>query len=182
VLRNKIKISNIVKMQIKERIKEAENSVKSYLSDEYIKKIIPDNNIIRILEKNADESIYEAQKVKSSLWKIVISYYSMFYIANAVLVKLGYKVGDKIAHKVTSDALIVFVKDKLSKKLLEDYEIAQEEALAGIKADELVQSFDLERKKRGTFQYNTSETVKDSKAETSLKRAKEFIFVMKKLL
>lgn len=170
------------KMQREKRIKEAESNIKSYLEDEYIKKIIPDNNIIQILEKNADESIVEAQNVKSSLWKIVISYYSMFYIANAVLVKLGYKVGDRIAHKITSDALIVFVKNKLNKQLLEDYEVAQEEALAGIKADELIQSFDLERRKRGVFQYNTSETVKESKANTSLERAKKFIFAMKKLL
>ena len=41
------------------------------------------------------------------------SYYSMFYIANAVLIKKGYKTGDKIAHKVTADALITIIRSKL---------------------------------------------------------------------
>ncbi len=63
---------------------------------------------------------------------------------------------------MTADALIVFVKNKLKKELLEEYEEAQEEALeiVGKKAEE----------------------IKRAKAETSLKRAKEFIFEMKKML
>ncbi len=35
------------------------------------------------------------------IWVVVITYYSMFYSANAALAKLGLKVGDKIPHKVT---------------------------------------------------------------------------------
>ena len=46
-------------------------------------------------------------RTRASLWVIVISYYAMFYAANAVLLHLGYRTGEKIAHKVTSDALIV---------------------------------------------------------------------------
>jgi uncharacterized protein (UPF0332 family) len=152
------------------------------LAEGLFKKVPSNPDIVKILEQNAKESIAEANTVKSSLWKIVISYYSMFYMANAVLVKLGYKVGGKIAHKVTSDALIVFVRNKLNKELLEDYEAAQNEALAGIKADEVVESFDFERKKRSIFQYSVSEKEKKSKAEISLKRAKEFMLSMQKLL
>ena len=106
----------------------------------------------------------------------------MFYIANAVLFKLGYKIGDKIPHKVTADALIVFVRNKLKKRLLEDYEEAQNEALPGIKADTLIDEFDKERTKRGILQYETTAVEKHSKAVTSLKRAKNFIFEMEKLL
>ncbi|MFT7615791.1 MAG: hypothetical protein ACI8Y7_000616 [Candidatus Woesearchaeota archaeon] len=87
------------------RIKEAEFNVTTYITQNLLKKINPNTSIIRILEQNANESLIEAQRVESSLWKIVISYYAMFYIANAVLVKIGYKVGNKIAHKVTSDAV-----------------------------------------------------------------------------
>lgn len=152
------------------------------MAEGLFKKVPSNPDIVKILEQNAKESIAEANTVKSSLWKIVISYYSMFYMANAVLVKLGYKVGGKIAHKVTSDALIVFVRNKLNKELLEDYEAAQNEALAGIKADEVVESFDFERKKRSIFQYSVSEKAKKSKAEISLKRAKEFMLSMQKLL
>ena len=137
---------------------------------------------------NSNESIETAtflsNNKKSSLWIIVSAYYSMFYIANAVLYKLGYKVGDKIPHKVTSDALIVFVRNKLKQNLIEDYEEIKEEALliAKNKAEGLLEDFDFERKKRGFIQYQTKEVEKASKAETSLKRAKQFLFEMNALL
>ncbi len=50
------------------------------------------------------------------------------------------------------------------------------------KADSLLQSLDYEREKRSKFQYQTDEQAKHSKAITSLERAKEFVFEMKKLL
>jgi len=108
----------------------------------------------------------------------------MFYYANAVLLKLNYKVGDKIVHKVTSDSVIVFVRGKLKESLLEEYESAKEEALnlAGNRADSLVESLDYERGKRNLIQYQTKEIEKHSKAKTSLQRAKEFNKEMEKLL
>ncbi|HLD33240.1 MAG TPA: hypothetical protein VJB66_00845, partial [Candidatus Nanoarchaeia archaeon] len=116
------------------------------------------------------------------LWIIVSAYYAMYYIANAVLYKQSYKVGEKISHKVTADALIVFVRHKLKKSLLENYEEAQQQALAGIKADELIEKFNFEREKRSFVQYEMKEAEIHSKASTSLQRAKEFMFEMKKLL
>ena len=50
----------------------------------------------------------------------VISYYSMFYIANAVLFKIGYKIGEQTPHKITADALIVFVRNKLKKNFFSE--------------------------------------------------------------
>ena len=142
--------------------------------------------------ENSELSLETAQKIlsletatyKPYLWIIVSSYYAMYYIANAVLLDLGYKVGDKISHKVTIDALIVFVRDKLKKELFEEYEDIKEDALELIssKADSLLQSIDYEREKRSKFQYQMDEQVKKSKALTSLERAKTFVFEMKKLL
>ena len=108
----------------------------------------------------------------------------MFYIANAVLYKNRYKVGSKSAHKITADALIVFVRDKLKKSLLEGFEEAKEEAMGiiGRKTDEIISSFDNELEKRSIFQYETTEEIKRAKAKTSLERANKFIFEMKKLL
>lgn len=108
----------------------------------------------------------------------------MYYIANAVLLQLGYKVGEKISHKITADSLIVFVRNKLKKELLEGYEESKEEALEIIssKVDTLIKSFDFERKKRSIFQYQMDERIKKSKASTSFERAKKFVFEMKKLL
>ena len=111
-------------MLSKERIKEAENNVNMYLADGIIKKEQVRKIVYDTYMRNHRESLIVANKLHkenlSNLWVVVISYYSMFYIANAILYKLGYKIGDKIAHKVTSDALIVFVRKKLKESLIED--------------------------------------------------------------
>jgi|SRR3989344_2246276 len=172
----------------KKRIIEAEQNIKSYLQDGLLKKASVNQQIINILATNAKESLRVAreihQKQLSDLWVIVCSYYSMYYYANAVLSKFGFKVGEKIVHKVTSDALIVYVRGKLKENFLEEYEDAKEEALnlAGIKADELISSFEFERTKRNLIQYKTIELEKHSKAKTSLQRAKEFALEMEKLM
>ncbi|MFH1682991.1 MAG: hypothetical protein ABIA37_04295 [Candidatus Woesearchaeota archaeon] len=173
------------------RIKEAESNVTGYLQDRLLKK--ESNNAARLMYiENSELSLETAQKLlslesdsyKPYLWVIVCSYYSMYYIANAVLLEFGYKVGDKVSHKVTGDALIVFIRNKLKKELLEEYEELQEDALELIssKVDTLIINIDLEREKRSKFQYRMDEELKKGKALTSLERAKEFIFEMKKLL
>jgi hypothetical protein len=173
-------------MLSEKRIKEAESNVRGYLEEGLMEKRKFEEIVFRVLKNNAKESLglanFIANEGKSDLWAIVISYYSMYYIANAVLYRMGYKVGEKISHKVTADALIVFVRKKLADSLLESYDEMREEALAGIRADSLLESFDFERKKRSLLQYQTKEFEKHSKARTSLKRAKEFMFEMEKLL
>ena len=173
-------------MLTEDRIKEAEGNVKGYLQEGLLKKTT--NTIaLHIFIKNAKDSLRAAKllhKNNIDLWTIVSSYYSMFYIANAVLIKKGYKTGDKIAHKVTADALITIIRSKLKEKLIEGYEESREEALevAGIKTDEMIESFDFERKKRSFIQYRTSDSEIMAKAKTSLDRSQEFIFEMEKLL
>jgi uncharacterized protein (UPF0332 family) len=168
------------------RVKEAEGNVKGYLEEGLLKKERFEQIVFRVLTNNAKESLdiasFIAKSGKSDLWVIVTSYYSMYYIANAVLYGLGYKVGEKISHKVTADALIVFARKKLRDSLIESYEEAKKQALAGMMADDLLESFDSERKKRSIIQYQTQEFEKHSKAMTSLQRAKEFFFEMENLL
>jgi len=110
-------------MLSEKRIKEAEANVRRYLSEGLIKKEQYNSIVFTVLTNNSNESIETATFLstnrKSNLWIIVSSYYSMFYVANALLYKIGYKIGDKISHKVTSDALIVFTRDKLKESLLE---------------------------------------------------------------
>lgn len=171
------------------RIREAEKNCKKYIEDtllwkykEYRKEILETYN------RNYQESLLVAQKLfeqnLSNLWVIVSSYYSMYYLANAVLYQIGYKVGSRVSHKITADALIVFVRNKLRKELLEEYEEAKEEALEiiGKKTDDLIESFEQELEKRSAFQYETTEEIKKAKAQTSLERAKKFVFEMKRLL
>lgn len=100
------------------RIEEAEKNVRSYIEEGLLKKFEFDKNIFEVFMSKGKESLNELERVKSPLWKVVISYYSMYYYANAILIKMNYKVGDKISHKVTSDALIVFLGNKLKKNIL----------------------------------------------------------------
>jgi len=168
------------------RIREAKNNVKSYLSEGLLRKTDFDRNIFHILRKNAQESLQVAALLarsrKSSLWVIVTSYYSMFYVANALLYRLGFKIGERISHKVTSDALIALARDRLRQSLIENYEETRDQALATMKSDELVQYFDFERRKRSLVQYQTPEEIRLSRVETSLRRAREFVFEIEKLL
>jgi uncharacterized protein (UPF0332 family) len=171
------------------RINEARTNVNSYILDGLLKKVqFKDNNVKNILLNNCKESLRVAEIIfnnnYSNLWTIVCSYYSMYYIANAVLYELGFKVGDKVSHKVASDALIIYVMNKLKQSLIEDYEEAKEEALeiSGIKAEEIIESFDVEREKRSKFQYTTTEIVMKAKAKTSPERAKRFVFEIEKLM
>ncbi|MFH1511043.1 MAG: hypothetical protein ABIF10_05095 [Candidatus Woesearchaeota archaeon] len=142
-------------MLSEKRVREAQANVKSYLQEGLLKKEQYNSIVFSVLTNNSNESIetagFLADNRKSNLWVIVSAYYSMFYIANAVLYKLGYKVGDRIPHKVTSDSLIVYVRNKLADNLIEDYEEMKEEALliAKNKAEGLLEDFDSERKKRG---------------------------------
>ena len=169
-----------------QRIKKAEKNVRGYIEEGLLKKESFQKVVYAVLYRNAKESLDLAQFLlqnnKSDLWIIVTSYYAMHYVANTVLYKHGYKVGEKISHKITADALIVFVRNKLKKSLLEEYEQAQQEALARIKTDALIEKFDLERKKRSEVQYEMKEFELHGKAKTSLDRAKEFMLEMEKLL
>lgn len=168
------------------RIKEAEINFKKYLDEGLIKKT-NDKTPQDILLMNANDSL-KASKIllenNIPLWTIVSSYYSMFYMANAVLLELGFKTGDKIVHKVTADSLICIIRPKLKKQILESYDEIKDQALqiAEIKSDSLIQNFDYERNKRNFIQYQTTKQDIVNKAKTSLDRAKEFVFEMEKLL
>ncbi len=168
--------------------KEAKQNFDRYLQDGLIKKEKNETAKVMYL-KNAELSLALAEECINSIlrpyiWVVAISYYSMFYIANAVLLNFGYKTGDKIVHKVTSDTLIVLVMDKIRKGLLEEYEDARDDALeiASVRSEEVIAFYALELDKRSRFQYNMTESIQEQKARTSLNRAKEFMLEMKKLL
>ncbi len=152
-----------------------------------------------ILQEISDEnSLKETLKVSSDfesyLWVIVSSYYSMFYAATAILAKQGIRATGQIVHKVTADALIHFFasNEKLA-RLLEQYEEAQTVGLELVgreelmkrmqkKADELIISYEGERRKRSKFQYDIGVQAKRGYAQTSLERARDFVFEIRKLL
>ena len=173
------------------RIREAESNVRTYLEDGLLARR-SNRAAQEMYLHNSDVSLATAHKVlslegptyKPYLWVIVPAYYAMYYIANAVLLARGYKVGDRVSHKVTSDALIALVRGGIRKGLLEGYEDTRGDALdlTAARTDDLLQSFDYERTKRSRFQYRLDAQAEHSKALTSLERAKTFVFEMKKLL
>jgi len=145
-----------------------------------------------------DDTLKETLKVgsdfESYLWVIVSSYYAMFYAATAILAKQGIKSSGQIVHRVTADALIHFFGSnaKLA-KLLEQYEEAQTVGLELVgreelmkkmqkKADELIVSYESERKKRSKFQYDIGIQAKRGYAQASLERARNFVFEITKLI
>jgi uncharacterized protein (UPF0332 family) len=152
-----------------------------------------------VLQEISDqETLKQTLKVgsdfESYLWVIVSSYYSMFYAATAILAKQGVRATGQIVHKVTADALIHFFasNEKLA-KLLEQYEEAQTVGLELVgreelmkrmqkKADELIISYEGERKKRSKFQYDIGVQAKRGYAQTSLERARLFVFEIRKLI
>ena len=72
-----------------QRIHEAEKNVRDYLQSGMLKKHPYREEIVTVLLNNANDSMEIAEFLtehkKSDLWIIVTSYYSMFYIANAIL-------------------------------------------------------------------------------------------------
>jgi uncharacterized protein (UPF0332 family) len=152
-----------------------------------------------ILQEISDEeALKNTLKVgsdfESYLWVIVSSYYSMFYAATALLASQGIRVTGQIVHKVTGDALIhFFVSNEKLARLLEQYEEAKavgleltgrEELMKSMqkKANELIVAYESERKKRSSFQYDIGVQAKRGYAQTSLNRAKEFVFEISKIL
>ena len=131
---------------------------------------------------------------ESYLWVIVSSYYSMFYAATALLASQGMRVAGQIVHKVTEDTLIhYFVSNEKLARLLEQYEeakavglelIGREELMKSMrkKANELIVAYESERRKRSRFQYDIGAQAKMGYAQTSLDRAREFVFEISKIL
>ncbi len=122
------------------------------------------------------------------LWVVNASYYSMFYMARALLENEGIKIkSDLSIHAITFDALLsyFYLTGKLQKELLDDFLEAQEDAaelLGKQKADELIEAYFFEKKKRGTFTYDMGEILVESKAKTSLERAQKFRRELKKII
>jgi len=114
------------------------------------------------------------------LWVINASYYSMFYMARALLESqcIGIK-ADQSIHQMTFNAFTYYfyLSGKLEKELVEDLKEAGEEAseiLGKEQAKGLVEDYFNEKGKRGRFTYEMGEIAIKAKAQTSLERAKRF--------
>src|SRR3989338_6456033 len=186
------------------KLKESGDRVKQYQNDGIVKKGKPEH--VEFFLKNADNSIdsakalfelsadTEKQKLfgftsfNGLLWVVNASYYSMFYMARAMIENEGIKIKTNVSiHGVTFDTLIsyFYLTGKLQKEFLEDFIEAKEDAaeiLGKQKADELMEDYFFEKKKRGTFTYDMGVVLVESKAKTSLERAQKFRREIKKII
>ena len=166
------------------RIKQAENNFRNYLREGKIKKVNFNQLVFSTYLRNAMESLNVSNQIfklnTSPLWVVVTSYYSMFYISCAYLYKLGYKTTGQIVHQVINETLIVQARHKIKNYLFENYEEEREKALSVV--DNYLDNYSREKSKRASFQYETTEKIKHSKAKTSLKRSKEFVQLIREVL
>ncbi len=166
------------------RVKIAKSNFDNYLRQELVKKTAFEDIVYHTYLKNSDESLNVANelfKIKiSSLWVVVSSYYAMFYIASAYVYKRGYKARGEIVHQIINECLIVLGKSDLDRHFLEEYEEEKEKALSA--SENLLKNYESEKLKRASFQYETTEIIKEAKAKTSLDRAKNFVAVIRQLL
>lgn len=187
------------------KLKEAENRVKQFIREGIIKSK-GKAEYVDFFIKNADDSIDSAKALfelstnpkkqesvgftsfNGLLWVVNASYYSMFYMARALLENEGIKIkADFSIHAATFDAMIYYfyLTGKLQKEFLEDFIEAKEDAaelLGKQKADELMENYFFEKEKRGTFTYDMGTVLVQSKAKTSLERAQKFRREIKKII
>lgn len=142
-------------------------------------KILSSISLNASLKKQFD---FVDDKFESHLWIINTSYYSMFYMAGALLAKIGIKIKSSIGiHEKTFQALVYYfyLSKKIAKHYIEEFKEAQEESkeLLGMmqgRVKDLMVKYDFEMDKRAKFTYNIGLKAKEGKASTSLKRALEF--------
>lgn len=187
------------------KIKEAESRVKGYIRDGIVKSksqvtdvdffltnaansLITSKLLFDVSTKQDLQKATGYLKFNGFLWVINSSYYSIFYIARALLEKAGIKIKSELSiHLLTFDALVYFfyLTGKLQKGIIEAYAEAKYETddlLGKEKADDLIASYYYERKKRSQFTYETGELAMQSKARTSLERADQFNKEIKKVI
>lgn len=187
------------------KLKEAESRVKHYLRDgDIVTK--QQKEFVDFFLTNAKKSLRAANALydlstdtdmqqktgyinfDGFLWVVNASYYSMFYMARALLEHEGIKIkSDLSIHLVTFDAVINFfyLNGKLQKRFIEDFAEAKEEAseiLGKQKADSLIEDYFWEKGKRAIFTYNTKEIVIKAKAKTSIERAIKFNQAIKEII
>ncbi|HJX50343.1 hypothetical protein A3K73_03675 [Candidatus Pacearchaeota archaeon RBG_13_36_9] len=144
-----------------------------------------------LFEISTNEKVRELMGFSSFngfLWVINASYYSMFYIARALLESIGVKIKtDESIHFHVFNALVYYFysNGKLERHFIEDFQDAGQEASQALgkeKAKGLIEDYSSEKEKRSRFTYEMGEIALKNKAETSLSRAKKFNEEIRKLL
>ena len=126
-----------------------------------------------LLNAAKDEKIGEANGLPGRLflnyWIITISYYSMLYIAKALILTKGYETDDHFSTQIALGKLFVII-EELEK---EDLEILDQSYK--ILEDEYITYFETARKESKISRYAAIKSYERQRVETIYNNAKEFI-------
>lgn len=108
-------------------------------------------------------------------WVVIMSYYAMFHSVNALLRKIGVKVGKEYAHEITTNLLIYYFycTKIIEDELLKIYKNAEE------KAKELVVSYIFAKEERTKYQYEANIGSQKKDAEKIFNDAVNFVSRLK---
>ncbi|MDO8740036.1 MAG: HEPN domain-containing protein [Candidatus Woesearchaeota archaeon] len=114
-------------------------------------------------------------KFNTHEWVIIMSYYAMFHSVNALLRKIGIKIGKQYAHEVTTNLLLhyFYYTKIIEDELLKIYENAEE------KARGLVVSYIFAKEERTKNQYEVNLESQRKNAEKILDDAVNFVSRLK---
>jgi|SRR3989338_918763 len=177
---------------------QVEIEVKQYKADDKIKIMFPDeawakhhfskaeyNLRIARINFNLNEHedlIKELEKTQeydpefnTYEWVVIMSYYAMFHSVNALLRKIGIKVGKEYAHEITTNLLLYYFyyAKIIEDELLKIYENAEE------KAKELVVSYIFAKEERTKYQYEVNLESQKKDTEKILNDAVNFVSRLK---
>jgi len=104
-------------------------------------------------------------------WVVIMSYYAMFHSVNAILRKIGIKIGKEYAHEVTTNLLLryFYYTKIIEDELLKIYENAEE------KAKQMVVSYIFAKEERSKYQYEVNLESQKKDAEKILNDAVNFV-------
>lgn len=143
------------------------------------------------LSTELKEKLQLSSSYEGYMWVINTAYYAMFYAGTALLAKYNHRIkGEQGIHSLTYHALIYYFLDndkKLSKHILGQYKQAEEEAgellqTVEQKARDHIEQVKFELAKRREFTYEIGKVAERAKAETSIRRAEEFVTLVKELI
>lgn len=108
-------------------------------------------------------------------WVVIASYYAMFHSVNALLRKIGVKIGKQYAHEITTNLLLYYFyfTKVIEDELLKIYENAEE------KAKGLVVSYIFAKDERTKYQYEVNLESQKKDAEKILDDAVNFVSRLK---
>lgn len=123
--------------------------------------------LYQISNNPADKSFLKIDdSYEAFMWTIVSSYYSMFYMASALIARKGIKVGEIDVHKNVKNAFLrLYIENSdLERKLGIDYTACKE----------IAQDLMAEREKRSKYQYDIGMSALKKDAETLVRCARNF--------